>query len=308
MFDRLKKKWKVNSLRLTLILCTFALGGSLTGYAGRKLMAFIPVEQNWLWITIYILLITLLWPLAVLLMSIPFGQFAFFVQYLRKIGRRMGLGRSRGGKQVRIAIFASGAGSNAQKIIEHFRNSTIVKIVLIACNKKGAGVLNIAEKEGIPVLMLEKEKFIFGNAYLEELKEKQVDLLVLAGFLWKVPDLLIQSFPGRIINIHPALLPKFGGKGMYGERVHQAVIEHHEKESGISIHYVDGHYDNGDIIFQARCPVMPEDTAASLAQRIHQLEHAHFPRVVEELAIKIAGEKKQAGTGKAALSSPNRGL
>jgi phosphoribosylglycinamide formyltransferase-1 len=182
-----------------------------------------------------------------------------------------------------LAIFASGTGSNAQKIIDHFRNSSSVKIAVIACNKPRAGVLSIAEKENIPVLLIEKEKFFRGDAYVNELKEKQTDLIILAGFLWKIPSALIKAFPGNIINIHPALLPKHGGKGMFGDNVHAAVIAAGEKESGITIHYVDEHYDNGDIIFQANCPVFPGDTPESLAKRIHMLEHRHYPLVIDKL-------------------------
>ena len=187
---------------------------------------------------------------------------------------------------IRIAIFASGAGSNAQKIIDHFKNSDHRIISLIVCNKPGAGVLSIAEKENIPSLLIDKEKFFRGNAYTDELKQAGIDFIVLAGFLWKVPDALIQAYPGKIINIHPALLPNYGGKGMYGNFVHEAVIAAGEKESGITIHYVDGHYDNGDIIFQARCAVSKNDTPATLANRIHQLEHEHYPQVIENLLSK----------------------
>jgi phosphoribosylglycinamide formyltransferase 1 len=198
----------------------------------------------------------------------------------------------------RLAVFASGAGSNAQRIIDYFTSpltlskgegaaDTKIEVSLIVCNKPGAGVINIASKENIPVLLIEKEKFFQGNGYADELKEKQIDLVVLAGFLWKIPDTLIHAFPQRIINIHPALLPAFGGKGMYGNNVHTAVIAAGEKESGITIHYVDGHYDNGDIIFQARCPVLSDDTPVSLAQRIHGLEHEHFPRVISGVVEKL---------------------
>ena len=183
----------------------------------------------------------------------------------------------------RIAIFASGAGSNAQKIIDHFRDSDRIKVSLVVCNKPGAGVLQIAAKEEIPSLVIEKEKFFRGNAYTDELQEAGIDFIILAGFLWKIPAALIRAYPGKIINIHPALLPAYGGKGMYGHHVHQAVIDHQEKESGITIHYVDEQYDHGDIIFQAKCPVLESDTADSLAGRIHQLEHQHYPAVIEQL-------------------------
>jgi phosphoribosylglycinamide formyltransferase 1 len=183
----------------------------------------------------------------------------------------------------KIAVFASGAGSNAQKVIDHFRQFEKMKIVLIVCNKPDAGVLTIATKEKIPSLIIEKEKFFRGNAYVDELKEAGIDFIVLAGFLWKIPGALIKAFPDKIINIHPALLPNYGGKGMYGHHVHQSVIDNKEKESGITIHYVDEKYDHGNIIFQAKCPVLPTDTAESLAQKIQQLEHEHYPAVIEEI-------------------------
>jgi phosphoribosylglycinamide formyltransferase 1 len=182
-----------------------------------------------------------------------------------------------------IVIFASGAGSNAQQIINYFRNAPEVQVALIVCNKPGAGVLSIAEKEGIPVLLIEKERFFRGDGYVPELEKARTDLVVLAGFLWKIPRSLINAFPRRIINIHPALLPKYGGKGMYGAYVHQSVLSAGEVESGITVHYVDEHYDNGDVIFQTACPVLENDTPETLARRIHQLEHLHYPRVVEEI-------------------------
>jgi phosphoribosylglycinamide formyltransferase 1 len=187
----------------------------------------------------------------------------------------------------RLAIFASGAGSNAQQIINYFRDSSLAKVVLIVCNKRGAGVISIAQKENIPLLLIEKEPFFKGDGYLPNLQEAKTDLIVLAGFLWKIPQSLIDAYPRRIINIHPALLPKFGGKGMYGQYVHEAILNAGEVESGITIHYVDEHYDNGDIIFQTACPVIEGDTAESLAHRIHQLEHLHYPVVIEDLIKKI---------------------
>jgi len=201
-----------------------------------------------------------------------------------------------------IAIFASGAGSNARKIIEYFgqpithpqaagkpnatfeQDNTVknaVKIGLIACNKPGAGVLGIAEEFGIPTLLLEKEPFFRGNVYVDELKQAGINIIVLAGFLWKIPTALVNAYPGKIINIHPALLPKYGGKGMYGNFVHTAVIAAGETESGITIHLVDELYDHGQHIFQATCPVLPGDTAETLASRIHALEHANYPKVIE---------------------------
>lgn len=184
-----------------------------------------------------------------------------------------------------IAIFASGAGSNARRIIEYFKDSETVKIALIVCNKPGAGVLNIAQEHGIPTLLIEKEQFFRGNAYVDELREYHIDFIVLAGFLWKVPSALIRAFTEKIINIHPALLPKYGGKGMYGQFVHEAVIGAKDPESGITIHFVDEQYDHGSTIFRITCPVLPDDTPASLAQRIHELEHKHYPMVIEKLLL-----------------------
>lgn len=180
-----------------------------------------------------------------------------------------------------ITIFASGAGSNAKKIIEYFHGHKDITVSLIVCNKAGAGVLKIAEQAGIPTLLIEKEKFFRGNAYADELKERGIGFIVLAGFLWKIPDALIKAYPGKIINIHPALLPNYGGKGMYGGFVHEAVINNKDKESGITIHYVDEHYDHGDIIFQARCTIEERDTPEELAKKIHLLEHEYYPKIIE---------------------------
>ncbi len=183
-----------------------------------------------------------------------------------------------------LAIFASGAGSNAENIIQYFRNHPRISVNLIVCNKSGAGVLEIAEKEGIPVLLIEKEPFFRGPAYVAELQAKKIDLIVLAGFLWKIPEALVRAYPGRIINIHPALLPKYGGKGMYGRFVHEAVIAAGDKETGITIHYVDEQYDHGQPIFQARVLVEPGDTPETVAKKVHFLEYEHFPRIIQEVA------------------------
>lgn len=183
---------------------------------------------------------------------------------------------------INIAVFASGAGSNAKKIIEYFSDSADVRIKLIVCNKPGAGVLQIAADNNIEALLIDKEQFFRGDAYTTILLSKNIHFVVLAGFLWKVPSTLIAVYPNKIVNIHPALLPKYGGKGMYGNFVHEAVIAAKEKESGITIHYVDELYDHGNIIFQATCPVTENDTAATLAKKIHELEHQHYPHVIEE--------------------------
>ena len=182
----------------------------------------------------------------------------------------------------RIAIFASGAGSNAEKIIHYFRNHASIEVAVTVCNKPEAGVINIAKQNEIPVLLIEKEVFFRGNYYIDELKAQAIDFIILAGFLWKIPVALVKAFYNRILNIHPALLPKYGGKGMYGNFVHEAVINAGDIESGITIHVVDEVYDNGRVIFSASCPLMPGDTPQTLAQRIHALEHKFYPEVIEK--------------------------
>lgn len=182
-----------------------------------------------------------------------------------------------------IAIFSSGAGSNAEKIIDHLNGSSMAIVRLVVCNKPEAGVLKIADDNNIPKLIIEKENFFRGNAYIDELKAAGIDFIVLAGFLWKIPVALIKEFHGRMINIHPALLPKYGGKGMYGGFVHEAVIANKEKESGITIHYVDEVYDHGQIIMQATCLVEENETPESLAKKVQVLEHRHFPAAVSLL-------------------------
>lgn len=182
-----------------------------------------------------------------------------------------------------IAIFASGKGTNAANIIQYFKQKKSAKVALIVSNNPQAGVLKIASINNIHSLILEKEKFFKGDAYLPELKNAAIDFIVLAGFLWKIPSLITDAYHNKIINIHPALLPKFGGKGMYGNFVHNAVLSAKEKESGITIHFVNEVYDNGKIILQMPCPVYEDDTAETLAKRIHELEYKYFPKVIEEL-------------------------
>jgi phosphoribosylglycinamide formyltransferase 1 len=182
-----------------------------------------------------------------------------------------------------IAIFASGAGTNAQKIIDHFKGSSLARVSLIVSNKAEAGIFKIAEREQIPAVLIDKEQFFRGDNYVKLLQENNIDLVVLAGFLWKVPANIVQAFPGRIINIHPALLPKYGGKGMYGHFVHEAVLAAGDTESGITIHYVNERYDDGGVILQERCAVSPGDTPETLAKKVQALEHHWFPLIVERL-------------------------
>lgn len=181
-----------------------------------------------------------------------------------------------------IAIFASGTGSNARKIVEHFENSAEGRVALIASNRKDAPVLQFAAKEGIPALLLDRKSFYESRALLAEMEARSIDLIILAGFLWLVPAYLVEAFENRIINIHPALLPKFGGKGMYGRHVHEAVLAAREKESGITIHLVDTAYDRGKILFQAGCSVSDHDSPDTLARKVQQLEHLFFPQIIDQ--------------------------
>ena len=183
----------------------------------------------------------------------------------------------------KIAIFASGSGTNAQNIIEYFLGHQSISVPLVLSNKKDAYVHQRASSLGVASITFTREEFYQSSRVLEILAHSQIDFVVLAGFLWLIPENIIQQFAGKIINIHPALLPKYGGKGMYGRHVHEAVIENGEAESGISIHFVNEAYDEGDIIFQARCPVEKEDSPESLAKRIHKLEYEYFPKVIEEI-------------------------
>lgn len=178
-----------------------------------------------------------------------------------------------------LIVFASGKGTNAAAIIDYFKRHPIARVGLIVCNNPDAGVIAIARKEHISFLIVDKETF-HERLLISQLQEYRPSLIVLAGFLWKIPERIIRVFRSRIINIHPALLPAFGGKGMYGNRVHEAVLSAGEKESGITIHQVNEKYDEGRILLQARCPVQRHDTPDSLAQRIHKLEHFYFPRTL----------------------------
>lgn len=191
----------------------------------------------------------------------------------------------------KIAVFASGSGSNAENIYEYFNcnkkeskeaNDCIAKVELIITNKKDAYVLERAKRLGIDSVVFEKEKWVDGLEVLDYLNNREIDFIVLAGFLLKVPPAIISHYPMAIVNIHPALLPKFGGKGMYGDNVHKAVIEAKETKSGITIHYVNENYDEGDIIFKSECDITSTDDYNSLATKVHTLEYAHFPKVIEE--------------------------
>ncbi len=182
-----------------------------------------------------------------------------------------------------IAIFASGSGTNAENLVRFFQTNPIGQVKMILSNRHEAYVLKRAQSLDIETVVFSREQFYQTDEVLSILLKKHIEFVVLAGFLWLIPDLLLEHFQGRIVNIHPALLPKYGGKGMYGQRVHEAVIASHDKESGITIHHVNQTYDEGNIIFQATCHVEPDDTSESLAKKIHALEYEHFPKVVESL-------------------------
>jgi len=340
----LQEKWKVRGSQFWLIMLTFALGGSLSGRLCSFLLNLVFLEKNWAFWLVYPLFLTILWPFSVIFVSFFTGQFRFFKGYLSRVGAKVfGFGSSVAAPStayaaptsssvssaatsfltaapIHIAIFASGAGSNARKIIEYFERvssslaaagessltsagskstSSQVKVSLIVCNVPDAGVLAIAKEKGIPTLLINKDEFS-ATGYVESLHNADIQFIVLAGFLWKVPEVLVSAYqPGMkidgamvngkenvskgIINIHPALLPQYGGKGMYGSRVHEAVIAAGEKESGITIHWVNEHYDEGGIIFQATCEVVSSDTPETLADKIHLLEHAHFAPTIAKL-------------------------
>jgi formyltetrahydrofolate-dependent phosphoribosylglycinamide formyltransferase len=290
MFQRMQEKWGISGTQFWVIFIAFGLTGTTTAIITRYItqwIGFTP-ETFLLWkILVRIAILIFGYQFILLVFGALLGQWGFFWKYEKKLLQKLGIMKSgiakKGQKITKMAIFASGQGSNAANIIDFFKNRSDVKVVLIVCNKPGAGVLSIAEKNQIPTLLIEKDRFSKGDAYLPELKTAGVDFVVLAGFLWKVPPTLIAGYPNQIINIHPALLPNYGGKGMYGSKVHEAVITAGEKESGITIHFVNEHYDEGASIFQATCKIEPTDTAEILAAKIHELEYAHFPKQIDAL-------------------------
>ena len=186
----------------------------------------------------------------------------------------------------RIVLFASGAGSNAENIIRYFSDSRELEFPFVISNRLDAGVHERVKNWNIPSYVFKKSDFEDGKV-LEFLQDNAIDIIVLAGFLLKIPENLLKAYPDRIINIHPALLPKFGGKGMYGSHVHEAVVAAGETESGITIHYVNENYDEGAIIFQAKCPVFPTDSPADVAARVHALEYEYYPLIIGEIASQI---------------------
>lgn len=190
----------------------------------------------------------------------------------------------------RIAVLASGNGSNAERITTYFRGIETVKVVAFLSNKKMAKVLDRAEELSIPAFYFTKKAFFGSDSVLRLLQALDLDMIVLAGFLWKIPLDMVRAFPGKMINLHPALLPKYGGKGMYGNRVHQAVKDNGEQETGITIHYVNENYDEGAIIHQAKVTIEPAFSVETIAQKVHELEYEHFPKIIEKLLNLQNGE------------------
>ncbi len=194
-------------------------------------------------------------------------------------------------KTIRIALFASGSGTNVENIANYFNGKTTAKPVCVLCNKPDAFVLERAKRLNLDSMTFNRDEFNDGKKIMEYLSKHDIDFIVLAGFLWLVPEYLINKYPGRIVNIHPALLPKFGGKGMYGMHVHEAVKQSGENETGITIHLIDGNYDKGNTVFQAKVAVEPTDLPDDIANKVHKLEYEYYPKVIEEIAKKIVAKK-----------------
>ena len=200
--------------------------------------------------------------------------FAHFSRFCAEIGGFM---------SKNIAVLASGNGTNAENIIRYFQDSESVHIGLVLTNRETAFVMERARCLNVPSVYIPKEEWKEGMSVLALLRDRKIDFIVLAGFLARVPDCILHAFPNKIINIHPSLLPKFGGKGMYGNRVHEAVVAAGEKESGITIHYINEHFDEGKIIRQYKCPIWPGETAEQVAEKVHALEYEYYPQVIAEL-------------------------
>ncbi|MBP5502321.1 MAG: phosphoribosylglycinamide formyltransferase [Bacteroidales bacterium] len=189
-----------------------------------------------------------------------------------------------------VTIFASGSGTNAENIFNYFKDSKLVRIGLLITDNPKAFVIERCRRHSVPCLVLSKRLIDDTDFMLGVLRDFRTNFVVLAGYIKLVPDYIVTAFDQRIVNIHPSLLPKHGGKGMYGNRVHQSVLDSGDKESGITIHFIDNDYDRGSVIFQAKCPVLPDDTADTLAQRVHALEYEHYPKVIEDTIIKVLGK------------------
>lgn len=287
MLNKLQKKWGISGKRFFMVMVVFALTGTTAAWLTAEITGWLRIEKfSFAWWTLKVGMLLIGYQILLLFYGFVFGQFDFFWHYERKILSHMRLLPPQP-EPARLMVFASGAGSNAEKLIQYFnensQKSSIAKVTQIVCNKENAGVLKIAEKYDVPVMMIHKKELERG-AYNEDWK-KHGDWIILAGFLLKIPSSLVNTFPKRIVNLHPALLPLHGGRGMYGMRVHEAVLASGESETGITIHFVDDEYDHGETIFQARCTLQPNETPETLAQKIHQLEHLHYPEQIEKLVV-----------------------
>lgn len=280
MLKKLREKWKVNSRDFFWILVCFAVTGSITAWVSKAITSWVAVEKwSASWWSLKGAVLFIGYPMFLLIIGYCFGQFNFFGPFVKKLYGRKALVRTKN-ESVNIAIFASGAGSNAREIIRHFQHHSTIQVTLIVSNKPGAGVIQVAETNGIPYKITSKAQMDTRD-FILNLKTEKIDWVILAGFLLKIPPALIHAFPNKIINLHPALLPAYGGAGMYGKYVHEAVLANKETQSGITIHYVDEVYDHGEIICRFECPVNENDTVGSLAEKIHTLEHCHFAAIIE---------------------------
>ena len=286
MFKKLQKKWQVSPWNLFFILCTFALGGSACGRFGTFILNNLSVEKGPVWFVLYAVIITLLWPVCVLLISIPLGQYRFFRNYISRIWKKISGKKTVEKRKINLAVFASGTGSNTLNIINYFNNHPNIAVNLVVAGNSKAGVIQIAYNKHINCLILDKNSLYDTPSLLQKLEDAQVDFLILAGFLKKIPVDIINQYHHKILNIHPALLPAFGGKGMYGKRVHDAVVASGVSETGITIHVVDEEYDHGDTVFQARYSIEPGEDAASIEKKVRQLEIQHYPAVIESFIQK----------------------
>ncbi len=287
MLKRLKKHWKADNKKLFLILLTFTITGSLTAWFSNKIGVWLFLDKySFAWWLSKIMVFVFGYQVLILIIGFCLGQFPFFWNYEMKILNALGIKKIISGYEnlqaKNICIFASGAGTNTQKIIDHFRNHPSIRVALIVCNNSKAGVTSIARQENIPLLLINRSGF-YETGYVNQLTTYQIDLVVLAGFLLKVPISLLKAYPGKIINLHPALLPAYGGVGMYGAAVHKAVIAGRSKESGITIHYVDDEYDHGEIILQKRCGLDENESVETLNGKIRSLEHENFAPTIEKL-------------------------
>lgn len=293
MFTRLKKHWKADNKKLFFILLTFTITGSLTAWLSNRIGVWLLLDKFSLgWWLSKILVFIFGYQVLILIIGFCLGQFPFFWNYEKKILHALRLLKkinTNENLQIKnICLFVSGAGTNAQKIIDHFRNHPSIRVVLIVCNNPKAGAVTIAKQENIPLLLINRYT-LQESTFVKKLSTYNIDLVVLAGFLLKIPEALLKAYAGKIINLHPALLPAYGGAGMYGAAVHKAVIADGQKESGITIHYVDDEYDHGEVILQKRVGLDENESLETLIGKIRSLEHENFAPTIEKL---LSGNEK----------------